>query len=183
MSPWLLVLETIKLLKYTDFKCLVAFETIPRTLVNEFWLNIVQKAIAKWPCKISSMRSRNNFLTRVENDTGNVRPVCSFLSTLVDFNLCHFAQIYTQNILIEAITTSNPNAIRANHIRLHVFRSEQAEWQVVRGFMSVFMVVPVLEFSQGEIFRKSCREMGSFLSLNHEIISDRPLHETILRTW
>jgi len=104
------------------------------------------------------MRSRNNFLTRVENDTGNVRPVCSFLSTLVDFNLCHFAQIYTQNILIEAITTSTPNAIRANHIRLHVFRSEQAEWQVVRGFMSVFLVVPVLEFSQGEIFRKFYRE-------------------------
>ena len=53
---------------------------------------------------------------------------------------------------VEVIGTFIPSAIGAKYSRLQVIRSEQAEWQVVKGFIGVFAVIPVLEFSKCEIF-------------------------------
>jgi len=50
------------------------------------------------------------------------------------------------------IGTFTPSAIWAYHSRLQVISSKQAEWQVVKGFSGVFAVIPVLEFSNCEIF-------------------------------
>jgi len=53
-------------------------------------------------------------------------------------------------MLVVVIGTSTPSTIWADHSRLQVIRSEQAEWQVVKGFIGVFAVIPVLEFSNCE---------------------------------
>jgi hypothetical protein len=53
---------------------------------------------------------------------------------------------------VVVIGTFIPSAIGAKYLRFQVIRSEQAEWEVVKGFIGVFAVIPVLEFSKCEIF-------------------------------
>ncbi len=51
---------------------------------------------------------------------------------------------------VVVIGTFIPSAIGAKYLRFQVIRSEQAEWEVVKGFIGVFAVIPVLEFSNCE---------------------------------
>lgn len=56
------------------------------------------------------MRSHNNLLTGVENDTTDVRPVNKVLGTLVNFDLCHLFKLDSKKLRILAIGTSTPRA-------------------------------------------------------------------------
>ena len=79
-------------------------------------------------------------------------------------------------MLVVAIGTTTPSAVWADHSRLQIIRSKQAEWETPFWITLIFIAIPELKLSQCEIIQL-------LVSQPIQIAPERPLQATILRHW